>query len=55
MSEDAKKLIEAMKNGTLPPLSSTENSKGTQVLQHGLDLSQFEKRSGTNSAKKEDN
>lgn len=52
MSEEAKKLIEAMKNGTLPPLSSTENNKGTQVLQHGLDLSQFEKRAGSDSPKK---
>ena len=54
MSEDAKKFIDTMKSGTLPPLSSTENSKGTQVLQHGLDLSQFEKRSGSNSSKKKD-
>ena len=52
MLEDAKKFIDAMKSGTLPPLSSTESNRGTQVLQHGLDLSQFEKRSGSDSAKK---
>ena len=54
MSEDAKKLIEAMKKGALPPLPSTDNNKGTQnVLQQGLDLSKFEKRSKSSSASKE--
>lgn len=53
MSEDAKKIIATIKQGTLPPLSSAGNSKGTQVLQHGLNLSQFELRTVAKSTPKE--
>ena len=40
MSEDAKKTIETIKSGNLPPLNTT-NSKGTQSSQRGIDHSTF--------------
>ena len=43
MSDDAKKVIQTIKKGVLPPLSSnnTTNSQGTQTLQHGINLTDF--------------
>ena len=40
MSEDAKKTIETIKSGKLPPLN-TSNSQGTQLSQRGIDHSTY--------------
>lgn len=40
MSEEAKKTIETIKQGKLPPLNTT-NLKGTQTSERGIDHSTF--------------
>lgn len=40
MSEEAKKIIQTIKQGKLPPLNTTV-SKGTQSSQRGIDHSTF--------------
>lgn len=53
MSDDAKKVIETIKKGELPPLSSnsTADSKGTQTLQHGINLTEFDLQTRNNTSK----
>ena len=53
MSEEAKKIIETIKKGELPPLSSnsTADSKGTQTLQHGISNTEFGLQIRNNSSK----
>lgn len=40
MSEEAKKIIDTIKQGKLPPLNTT-STKGTQSSQRGIDHSTF--------------
>ncbi|MBQ8600437.1 MAG: hypothetical protein IJ407_03535 [Clostridia bacterium] len=53
MSDEAKKVIETIKKGELPPLSSnsTADSKGTQTLQHGINLTEFDLHTRKNTSK----